>query len=59
MTLDSLGVPVSSHGPYKKGAGDAALLCGWREGRATSRGSGTSKSWKRQELMLPWSLWWD
>ena len=36
--------------------GDAALLTGRMKGGAESQGCGASRSWKRQETMLPWSL---
>ena len=39
--------------------GDAALLAVRMEGGAVSQGHGTSRTWKRQEPVLPWSLWRD
>ena len=64
-TLAFLGGPVSSQGPHRREAGgseseleEAAAGCE-DGGRATSQGCGASRSWKRQEMVLPWSFWKD
>ena len=67
MTLDFLGGPASSQGPYKRetGGSDAerdgrGCAAGCEDaGGAASQGCGVSRSWKRREPMLPWSLWKD
>ena len=64
MTLDSPGGPVSSQGPYKREAGGSeaerdgrCCTAGCEDGGgAASQGRGASRSWKRREPMLPWSL---
>ena len=66
MILDSSGaqchhrVLVRGRGRVRgRDMGDTALLAVRREGGAVSQGCGTSRSWKRQEPVLPWSLWSD
>ena len=53
---------MSSQDPYKREGGgseaerDAGLLAVRMEGGAASQACGTSRSWKRPEPVLPWSL---
>ena len=66
MILDSLGAQchhrVLVRGRWRvrgREMGDAALLAVRMKGGAVSQGHGTSRTWKRQEPVLPWSLWRD
>ena len=64
MILDSSGaqchhsVLVRGRGRVRgREMGDTALLSVRMEGGAVRQGYGTSRSWKRQEPVLPWGLW--
>lgn len=65
MSLDYQG-PCVIKGSHKRVAGgsesemeEAALLVVKMKGGATSQGCGARRSWKKQEVVLPWSLWKD